>query len=270
MKQILVIGDAMIDRYWYGDTTRISPEAPVPVVAVQKSEDRMGAAANVVRNIDAMGGVVTGLYSESFHDDPIVKLRLVSRRQQVVRIDFDTPQKPIDLSEYRALLEENHIVVVSDYGKGALANIEELVRLAVDAGCIVLVDPKGYRYAKYSGATMVKPNIDEMKELVGGWESEEELEHKVNAMRNNARIGAILLTRGAEGMTLYNGHAQNFPALTCEPVDVSGAGEAAISAFAVALAEGAALERAAHYANKAAGLAVQRFGTTVLQRKEVW
>lgn len=270
MKRILVIGDAMIDRYWHGDVTRISPEAPVPVVAVGRTEDRMGAAANVVRNIDAMGGSVVGLYSESFHEDPIIKLRIVGRGQQIARVDFDTPQKPIDVDEYKALLKESHIVVVSDYGKGALAKIDELVRLACESGAMVLVDPKGYRYAKYRGAAMVKPNLDEMKTLVGEWESEAELEHKVNVMRNNAEIGAILLTRAAAGMTLYNGHTQHFQAITEKPVDVSGAGEAAISAFAVAVAEGLGFGAAAQLANKAAGLTVQRFGTTVLERSEVW
>lgn len=260
----------MVDRYWFGECSRLSPEAPVPVVAVSSTEERIGAAANVVANIAAMGGIVSGLYSQSFHDDPVVKLRIVGRGQHVVRVDFDRPQKPIDLDDYREMLEAVQIVVVSDYGKGALSNIDEVVRLAREAGAIVLVDPKGYRYAKYRGAAMVKPNLDEMRTLVGEWETEQELEHKVNVMRNNAEIGAILLTRAAGGMTLFNGHTQHYPALTAKPVDVSGAGEAAISAFAVAVSHGCDFGEAARLANKAAGIAVQRFGTTILAREEVW
>lgn len=267
---ILVIGDAMIDRYWFGDCSRLSPEAPVPVVAVTKIEDRMGAAANVTNNISSMGCSAMGLYSSSFYSDPIVKLRIVGRGQHVVRVDFDTKQKPLDLQEYTRLLEGSHVVVISDYGKGALAQIDELVRLACQANATVLVDPKGYRYEKYRGASLVKPNLCEMKELVGGWESESELEHKVNVMRNNAGIKAILLTRGADGMTLFDGAVHHFKSVTTKPVDVSGAGEAAISAFAVAVAQGLDFHAAARIANYAAGLAVQKFGTNVLTRDEVW
>lgn len=269
MSRILVIGDAMIDRYWLGDATRLSPDAPVPVVAVTDTEDRPGAAANVALNIEAMGGDVVTLFSPTFKTDPVVKVRILGRGRHVVRADFDRPQEPIDMGEYRRLLKDSQIVVISDYGKGALKNIVQIVSDAVQVGAMVLVDPKGYRYEKYRGASVVKPNLEEMRQLVGGWESEDELEHKVNAMRMTAGIESILLTRGAAGMTLYNGHRTDIQAHAVKPVDVSGAGEAAISALAVGVAEGMDLAEASHFANKAAGLAVQRFGTTVLTRAEV-
>jgi rfaE bifunctional protein kinase chain/domain len=270
MSCILVIGDAMIDRYWWGSVTRISPEAPVPIVAIDKEEDRLGAAANVAKNIQAMGGTVLTIFSESFYNDPVVKLRVVSSGRQVVRLDFDKPQKPIDEDAYAKALKDCEVVVISDYGKGALKNISRLSAMARESGATVLVDPKGYRYEKYRGAALVKPNLEEMKVLVGGWESEEELEHKVNVMRNNAEIGAVLLTTSEHGMTLFNGKTFHVTAMTKDPVDVSGAGEAAISAFAVAVADGIDFEEAACFANQAAGIAVQRFGTVVVTRSEVF
>lgn len=268
--RILVVGDAMIDRYWHGDTNRISPDAPVPVVGVHRIEDRQGAAANVAANIEAMGGEVHRCFSPSFNFHPVVKLRVVSRRQHVVRLDFDEPQQPVDISAYQALLRHCGVVVISDYGKGALRDINEIVTMAVQAGAKVLVDPKGFRYEKYRGASMVKPNLEEMRALVGGWDSEDELEYKTNAMRVKAGIDAVLLTRGAEGMTLFNGKRWHIAARKVELLDPSGAGEAAISAFAVAVAKGADFAEAAHWANKAASIAVTRFGTSVVTEEEVF
>lgn len=267
---ILVAGDAMLDRYWYGEVTRISPDAPVPVVAVQKSEERAGAAANVAVNIKAMGGEVRRIFSPSFTTNPIVKLRVVSGSHHVVRLDFDHPQEPISIADFERSLDGCNILVISDYGKGALKHIEEMVSIARDAKVRILVDPKGYRYAKYAGAEVVKPNTEEMRVIIGGWESEDELEHKVNAMRERARIGTVLMTRGAEGMTMFNGHRAHIEATDCEVIDVSGAGEAAISALAVCVAQGMDLQEAALFANKAAGLACGRFGTAVLTRAEVF
>lgn len=269
---ILVVGDAMMDRYWYGDVSRISPEAPVPVVAIQKTEERYGAAANVARTISALGSEARSVFSPTFKSDPVVKLRIVGRNQHVVRLDFDRPQEPIDMGEFKEALDGCSVVVISDYGKGALKNIEAVVTTAAEAGANVLVDPKGYRYEKYRGASMVKPNMDEMKVMIGGWESEDELQHKVNAMRVRAGIGAVLLTRGAAGMTLFdggmtdiwNGHDVK------QVVDVSGAGEAAIAAFAVAVEAGKQFKDAAWYANKAAGIAVTRFGTSLVMKEEVF
>ena len=267
---ILVAGDAMLDRYWYGEVNRISPEAPVPVVAVKGSEERAGAAANVAVNIHAMGGEVRRVFSPSFQDKPIVKLRIVSGSHHVVRIDFDHPQEPISVPEFEKALNGCEILVISDYGKGALKYIEEMVAIARDARVRILVDPKGYRYAKYAGADVVKPNTDELRVIIGGWESEDELEHKVNAMRERAKINTVLLTRGAGGMTIFNGHRTNIAPMAREVVDVSGAGEAAISALAVCFAQGMDAHEASIFANKAAGLACGKFGTTVLSREDVF
>ena len=267
---ILVVGDAMIDRYWYGDVTRISPDAPVPVVSVKEHEDRAGAAANVCVNIKAMGGEVKGLYSPSFKKNPVVKLRVVSKSHHVVRIDFDHPQDPISIADFERELKDCSILVVSDYGKGSLKYIEDMIAIAKSNHVRVLVDPKGYRYAKYEGADVLKPNLDELKVIIGGWESDDELEYKINALRARASIGSVLLTQGSGGMTLFNGHRMHIDAVAREIVDVSGAGEAAISALAACISDDMDLQEAAVFANKAAGLACGRFGTTVLTKSEVF
>lgn len=267
---ILVAGDAMIDRYWYGEVTRISPDAPVPVVAVTHKEDRHGAAANVTANIKAMDSMTSAIYSPSFKNEPVIKLRVVSKGHHVVRLDFDRPQEPIPVEHFKEALEGCEIVVFSDYGKGSLKYIEEMISVAKEAHVKVLVDPKGYRYAKYAGADVLKPNMDEMRVIIGGWESEDELEHKVNALRTRANIGAVMLTRASEGITLFNGHRMHVPAVAEEIVDVSGAGEAAISAFAACIDEGMDLQEATTFANKAGGLACGLFGTNVLSREDVF
>ena len=259
---ILVCGDAMLDRYWFGDVARISPEAPVPVVRMRREEERPGAAANVARNIEAMGGACRAMYGDG---ERIVKLRVIGRSQQMVRVDFDHPQQPI------TDIPKAEIVVFSDYGKGSLANIQDLIKQAKSSGAIVLVDPKGYDYERYAGADVVKPNLDEMKAMVGGWKDEADLERKAQKLREQAGIGAILLTRAAEGMTLYTeSGAIDIPSVAKEVYDVSGAGDTAIAALAVALSRGCELHEAAGYANKAAGIAVGRFGTSVATREEVF
>ena len=266
---ILVAGDAMIDRYWFGEVSRISPEAPVPVVRVIREEERPGAAANVARNVIAMGAPCETVFSSS--PEPVIKIRVIGRNQQVVRADFDTPQSPLDADEFEAKMSAADVVVLSDYGKGALADARALVALAKARGKTVLVDPKGHDYTKYHGADMVKPNLNEMRELVGGWGSEEELRRKAERVLRDARIGAILLTRAEAGMTLYDGHeATHIPAVAQEVYDVSGAGDTAIAAFAVALSRGLGFAAAAHYANRAAGIVVGRFGTAVATESEVF
>lgn len=266
---ILVAGDAMVDRYWFGEVSRISPEAPVPVVRVTREELRPGAAANVARNVTAMGAICLTVFSPT--PDHVVKIRVIGRNQQIVRADFDTPQAPVDAAEFEAKLPEADIVVLSDYGKGALADARALVARAKARGKTVLVDPKGHDYAKYHGADLVKPNLNEMRELVGGWGSEEELRRKAERVLRDARIGAILLTRAEAGMTLYDGReATHIPAVAQEVYDVSGAGDTAIAAFAVALERGCEFSSAAHYANRAAGVVVARFGTAVATEAEVF
>lgn len=274
--KIMVAGDAMLDRYWFGDVSRISPEAPVPVVRMIREEERPGAAANVARNIEAMGGECVRVFGSG---SPIEKLRLIARNQQVARVDFDHVQDPITSLPG---VEDCKVVVFSDYGKGSLSQIQRLIQTAKAAGAIVLVDPKGHEYEKYRGADVIKPNLNEMKELVGGWSNDEQLSAKAQRLRAEAGIGAILLTKAADGMSLYYGAmggewqvemvdcVEHIPAVAQEVYDVSGAGDTAIAALAVALSRGHSLVSSAGFANRAAGIVVGRFGTAVATASEVF
>lgn len=264
---ILVVGDRMIDRYIWADVTRISPEAPVPVAKVIREEERQGGAANVLQNVAAMGAEAIGMFSAS--EDQVRKIRVVGKNQQMLRLDYDSPQQPI--RGWMDIGTPYDVVIFSDYGKGALANVQDLIERARQDGATVLVDPKGHDYTRYRNAHLVKPNTDEMKELVGGWSTEEQLAEKVQKFRQDAHVGAILLTRAAAGMTLFtDGGATHIPAAAKEVYDVSGAGDTAIAAFAVALTRGCSYIEAAHYANKAAGIVVGRFGTAVATKEEVF
>jgi rfaE bifunctional protein kinase chain/domain len=256
---ILVCGDAMRDVYWHGEVTRISPEAPVPIISVKRVEELPGAAANVAANVRAMGVECRALCGRQTKE--VTKIRLVVKGRQEYRVDFDHPQAPIE-----SLKSDSFCVVIFvDYGKGTLANVQKLIHQAKDAGCTVLVDPKGYDYAKYRGADVIKPNLDEMKVMVGGWKDEADLAVKVEKIRKDADIGAVLLTRSSDGMTLYtqNG-AKHFPAEAKEVVDVTGAGETAIAALGVGLHRGLSLEDSVALANKAAGIKVGMFGPTAV------
>lgn len=263
---ILVCGDAMRDVYWHGEVTRISPEAPVPVLLVTKVEEREGAAANVANNIRAMG--VECMSNFGAQRDRIMKIRQVGKNQHMLRADFDHPQVPVQLADWA--IDAADIVVFVDYGKGALSNVRDLIRRCKAAGKTVLVDPKGYDYERYQGADVVKPNLDEMRVMVGGWKDEQDLANKVEDIKEKAQIGSVLLTRGSQGMTLYSHWAYSVYAEAQEVVDVSGAGETALAAFAVALHRGSDLYGATKYANKAAGIAVRRFGTAVIREEEVF
>lgn len=268
--RILVAGDAMLDRYWFGEVSRISPEAPVPCVSVQGIEERQGGAANVARNIEAMGVSVSECFSPSWTSDPVIKLRVIARNQQVARVDFDHPQKPIDPAQVRERIAECDCVVLSDYAKGSLARVAQIIEVCKTEGKRVLVDPKGHRYERYRNADLVKPNQFEIRELVGGWDSEAELREKIEEMRDRVNIGAVLVTFGSGGMTLYNGVTAHFDAEAREVYDVSGAGDTAIAAFAAATVKGFDQVEATRLANKAAGVAVGRFGTAVVKKEEVF
>lgn len=258
----------MVDKYWFGEVDRISPEAPVPVVKMSRQEERPGAAANVARNCEAMGAEVYTVFSPT--REKVVKIRLIAKQQQVARIDFDEPQEPVSEAMFEALVPQADVVVMSDYGKGALANAADLISIAKQHGKPVLVDPKGVSYERYRYADVVKPNLHEMKELVGGWTSEDQLDAKVKSVMSGFDLGAVLLTRAQEGMTLYDSlSVKKIPAEAREVFDVSGAGDTAIAALAVGIAKGLPLERAAHFANRAAGIAVGRFGTAVVTSDEV-
>jgi D-glycero-beta-D-manno-heptose-7-phosphate kinase len=297
--KILVVGDVMLDRYWFGDVDRISPEAPVPVLKVARVEERPGGAANVARNIAALGarctllsvvgedeagGCLERLLTEhagitvSLHRDrtisTTVKLRAVARQQQLLRIDFETqPSHEVlhaKLEEFRQCLAQADVVLLSDYGKGGLAHIAEMIRLARAAGKPVLVDPKGDDYARYHGATLLTPNRSEFRQVAGSWGNDAELTAKAQALRSQLQLDALLVTRSEEGMTLYRADAVYHEAAQAREVfDVSGAGDTVIATLAVMLASGASFNDAVSVANRAGGVVVGKQGTAVVTREEL-
>lgn len=296
--RVLVVGDVMLDRYWFGEVSRVSPEAPVPIVKIERTDDRPGGAANVARNAAALGAQVTllsvvgadqpgkrlaqllksdGVRAELHRDrtiDTTVKLRVLGRRQQLLRIDFETtPSREVlldKLAAYKVLLKKSDIVVLSDYGKGGLTHISRMIDLAVAEGKVVLVDPKGDDYSRYRGATLVTPNRSELREVVGSWKDERQLVLKAQALRKKLKIQALLLTRSEEGMSLFQkGEVSHQPAKAREVFDVSGAGDTVIAVLAVMLGAGATLREATRIANHAAGVVVGKLGTAVVQTKEL-
>jgi D-glycero-beta-D-manno-heptose-7-phosphate kinase len=296
--RLLVAGDVMLDRYWFGDVSRISPEAPVPVVKVERTEERPGGAANVARNASALGAQVTLLsvvgddeagvrlrelveaehVVAALHKDAsiptTVKLRVIGRQQQLLRIDFETlPSHEVladKLAEFESLLADCDVLVLSDYGKGGLAHIAKMIELARAAGKIILVDPKGDDYSRYHGATVITPNRAEMREVVGRWASEQDLTERAQVLRRELGAAALLLTRSEDGMSLYQESGVLHEAAKAREVfDVSGAGDTVIAALAAMLAGGAPLPQAMHVANCAAGIVVGKLGTAVVQRDEL-
>jgi rfaE bifunctional protein kinase chain/domain len=296
--RLLVVGDVMLDRYWFGEVNRISPEAPVPIVKVERTEERPGGAANVARNAAALGASTVLLsvigddeagrslralvekegVSASLHKDAsidtTVKLRVLGRQQQLMRIDFETtPSHEAllgKLAEYKTLLNDCDVVVLSDYGKGGLAHISQMISLARAQNKAVLIDPKGDDYSKYEGATVVTPNRSELREVIGRWGSEDELTGKAQALRRDLGLGALLVTRSEEGMSLYqDSGVRHEPAKAREVFDVSGAGDTVIAVLAAMLGCGAALPEAMHVANLAAGIVVGKLGTAVAHPQEL-
>lgn len=296
--RLLVVGDVMLDRYWFGEVSRISPEAPVPVVKVERLEERLGGAANVARNAAAVGArtallsvvgddeagrILSRLLNEGGIDaglqidadiDTTVKLRVIGRQQQLLRIDFETtPSHEIlqaKLQDFERRVANCDAVILSDYGKGGLTHISEMIRLARAAGKPVLVDPKGDEYGKYAGATVITPNRSELRQVVGKWSSEEELAKKAQSLRTELGFEALLVTRSEEGMTLFrDGETLHQPAQAREVFDVSGAGDTVIATLAVMLASGAGWAEAIRIANVAAGIVVGKLGTAVVTREEL-
>ncbi|MCK9283746.1 MAG: D-glycero-beta-D-manno-heptose-7-phosphate kinase [Rhodocyclaceae bacterium] len=296
--RILIVGDVMLDRYWFGDVSRISPEAPVPVAKIERTEDRPGGAANVARNCAALGAK-TALLSvvgadepgqalakllaasgidASLHEDAslntTVKLRVVARQQQLIRIDFENaPDHEVlqaKLAEFEKRLSDCDVVILSDYGKGGLTHITEMIRLARAAGRPVLVDPKGDDYARYAGATVITPNRAELREVIGRWKNEAELVARAQTLRAELNLEALLLTRSEEGMTLFSADGETHEAAQAREVfDVSGAGDTVIATLAVMLASGATLADAMRLANRAAGIVVAKLGTAVATLDEL-
>ncbi|AMP11486.1 bifunctional protein RfaE, domain I [Collimonas arenae] len=297
--RILVVGDVMLDRYWFGDVSRISPEAPVPVVRIEKREERLGGAANVARNIATLGGTA-GLLGVVGQDeagdtvdslleemgvnrfltrDPsistIIKLRVIGRQQQLLRIDFE--EAPTDavlrdkLTRFNTLLPEYQVIVLSDYAKGSLVNVADMIAAAKQAGKCILVDPKGDDFSRYVGASVLTPNKSEMIRIVGSWKSEAELTEKAQKLRESLQLEALLLTRSEEGMSLYTAQEiTHFPAMAREVYDVSGAGDTVIATLAVMLGAGLPIADAVALANRAGGIVVGKLGTATVSREELF
>lgn len=297
--RILVVGDVMLDRYWFGEVSRISPEAPVPVVRVERREERLGGAANVARNAVALGaqtgllGVVgedeagdavqkmlTELHIDSYlNRDPaistIIKLRVIGRQQQLLRVDFENP--PTDtvlrdkLTQFNALLPQYDVIVLSDYAKGGLVNVAEMIEAGKRLGKCILVDPKGEDFVRYKGATILTPNKSELRNVVGSWKSEEELTAKAQQLRESLQLEALLLTRSEEGMTLYTAKEMiHIPTVAREVFDVSGAGDTVIATLATMLGAGMPLAEAVSVANRAGGIVVGKLGTATVTKEELF
>jgi rfaE bifunctional protein kinase chain/domain len=281
----------MLDRYWFGDVERISPEAPVPVVRIARTDERPGGAANVARNAAALGAATTLLsvvgadeagsalerllagdrVQTSFHRDPTlpttIKLRVVSRQQQLLRIDFETPPSQEVLA---TKLADAGLLILSDYGKGALAHVSTMIERARAAGKPVLVDPKGDDWDRYRGATVLTPNRGEFRTVVGRWRDDAEMNAKAQALRAELDVTALLVTRSEEGMSLYTAEgADVIPAVSREVYDVSGAGDTVIATLGALLGAGADLHSAVRIANEAAGIVVGKLGTAVVTPDEL-
>jgi D-glycero-beta-D-manno-heptose-7-phosphate kinase len=296
--RLLVVGDVMLDRYWFGEVSRISPEAPVPVVKVERTEERPGGAANVARNATALGARATLLsvvgddeagarlrelleaehVVPSLHRDPsiptTVKLRVIGRHQQLLRVDFETPPTrevlADKLADFQMLLKDCDVLILSDYGKGGLTHIAQMIALARAARKIILVDPKGDDYSRYHGANIVTPNRAELREVVGHWKDEDDMTARAQTLRRELGAEALLVTRSEEGMSLYQESGVLHEAARAQELaDVTGAGDTVIAALAAMLAVGAALPDAMHVANRAAGIVVGKLGTAVAYRAEL-
>jgi D-glycero-beta-D-manno-heptose-7-phosphate kinase len=296
--RILVAGDVMLDRYWFGDVSRISPEAPVPVVHVKRTEERPGGAANVARNVTALGGrarllAVTGAdeaasslemllaaenVDSSLHRDPqlstTVKLRVIGQQQQLLRIDFERPPShealAAKLGEYERLVDGADAVVLSDYGKGGLEHVQAMIAAARRHGKPVLVDPKGWDYERYRGATLLTPNRAEFREVAGRWTDDADFARRAQKLRADLALEALIVTRSEEGMSLFTAQeSRHEPTRAQEVFDVSGAGDTVIGVLALMVAAGSGLAAAMRVANHAAGIVVGKLGTAVVHRDEL-
>lgn len=296
---VLIVGDLMLDRYWSGGTTRISPEAPVPVVNVNTSEDRPGGAANVAVNAATLGAKVTllGMCGDDDNarllkerlssynincqfftvegQDTITKLRVMSRNQQLLRLDFERSFSDVDKSAMEAgfdsALEQADIVILSDYAKGCLSNPQRLILAAKAKGKHVIVDPKGSDFSKYANATLITPNVAELTDVMGESRSERELIAQAQTVKAQLSLEALLLTRSEQGMTLFQSNSAEFhlPAKAKEVYDVTGAGDTVVSTLAVALACKLPIQAACVLANLAASVVVGKLGTSTVTNTEL-
>lgn len=297
--RVLVVGDAMLDRYWYGAVDRISPEAPVPVVRVTRTEERIGAAANVAYNIVTLGAQAslltvvgedeashtledlvakTGITPHFGRDANLkttVKLRVIGRQQQLLRLDFEnTPEHEVLASQsatFETLYPGHQAVLFSDYGKGGLAHIVTMIAQARAAGKVVLVDPKGADFDRYRNASVITPNRAELEHVIGPWSSEAELRAKTHKLRTALNLEALLVTRSEEGMTLFDAEGElHVPTVAREVFDVTGAGDTVIATLAAMTAAGLSLREAVPIANRAAGIVVGKFGTATVNYRELF
>ena len=297
--RVLVVGDAMLDRYWYGAVDRISPEAPVPVVRVTRTEERVGGAANVASNIVALGSQaslltvvgddeashqlealvansgITPYFGRDARLKTTVKLRVIGRQQQLIRLDFEnTPDNEVLASQsstFEKLCPAHDAILFSDYGKGGLAHITLMIDHAKAAGKVVLVDPKGTDYTRYKNASIITPNRAELEQVVGTWATEAELQNKAHSLRTSLNLRALLLTRSEAGMTLFDEQGQlHVPAVAREVFDVTGAGDTVIATLAALAAAGMSLRHAVPIANQAGGIVVGKFGTATVSYDELF
>ena len=297
--KVLVVGDVMLDRYWYGAVDRISPEAPVPVVRITREENRLGGCANVAFNAVSVGAQasllsvvgddeashllqdliakssITPYFGRDAQLKTTVKLRVIGRQQQLLRVDFEnTPQNEVlssQTQQFMQLLADHPVVLFSDYGKGGLAHVTDMIAAARKANKGVLIDPKGSDFSRYAGATCITPNRAELQQVVGGWNSEEELSTKAHNLRNELQLDAVLLTRSEEGMTLFDAQgAAHIAAQAREVFDVTGAGDTVIATLAALVAAGMSLREAMPWANRAGGMVVGKFGTATVSYEELF
>lgn len=296
--RVLVVGDAMLDEYWFGDTGRISPEAPVPVVKTVSTEQRPGGAANVALNLAALDARATlacivgaddrgralehllesrGVRCRFVRSEtlPTVhKLRVLARNQQLIRLDSEValgaaaaPLLPL----FEAALDHADVVVLSDYAKGTLRDAARMIELCNARSVPVLVDPKGEDFHRYRGATLLTPNQTEFRAVAGEWSDEAEFLAKGEALREELELDCLLVTRGERGMALFprDGEPGLLDAEAREVFDVTGAGDTVISLMAAALGAGLPLLRAAELANLGAGLVIGKIGVATVSRAEL-
>ena len=296
---VLVVGDVMLDRYWYGSVDRISPEAPVPVVRITREEERNGGAANVAYNVLTLGAQAslltvvgddeashklealvakTGIRTHFGRDSDLkttVKLRVIGRQQQLIRLDFEnTPKSEIlagQTTVFESLLPAHDAVLFSDYGKGGLAHVSDMIAKARALGKPILIDPKGSDYSRYRNASVITPNRAEMQQVIGPWNTESELRSKAHALREQLHLDAVVLTRSEEGMTLFDAQGElHVSAQAREVFDVTGAGDTVIATMATLVAAGMSFRDAMPLANRAGGIVVGKFGTATVSYEELF
>jgi len=297
--KVLVVGDVMLDQYWYGNSGRISPEAPVPIVHIREDEIRAGGASNVALNITSLGAQakllgMTGddenaskledllthqqvechLQKSNTHDTAL-KLRIIAQHQQMIRLDFEDDFSDLDksglLTEFSSLLNDSDIVIFSDYNKGTLSDVSRMIALAKDKGIPTIVDPKGKDFSKYQGATLITPNWSEFETIVGKCKTDEQLAEKGELLRKELALDALLVTRGEQGMSLIRDSKELFhlPTHAREVFDVTGAGDTVIGTLAASLAANVDIEDAVALANLAAGIVVRKLGTATTSLAEI-